>query len=130
MINRLINAFITAIAILAFSSSAFAGCTKAQVSGTWEAVFSNGNSCKLRLNTRGGIVTGSSVCFDPDLGATAPDSGSLPVRKDCLAEGEIVVQGVVIELAIQFSADHGTGAGRYREPVSLAKGSLVMIRVP
>ena len=127
---RVINFLIASIAILAFSTSAYAGCTKPQVSGIWEAVFSDGNSCRLKLNSKGVIVTNASVCFNPGLGAAAPDSGSLPVKGSCLAEGNIVIQGVTTELAIQFATDRNTAAGRYLDPVTGEKGSVVMIRVP
>lgn len=130
MKSRLTNFLITSIAMLAWSASAYAGCTKSQVSGVWEAVFSDGNSCRIKLNGTGKIAAGQSVCFDPNAGAVAPDSGKLPVDSDCLAEGNIVVQGVKIELAIQFSSDRGTGAGRYLITATADKGSLVMIRVP
>ena len=127
---RVINFLIASIAILAFSTSAYAGSTKPQVSGIWEVVFSDGNSCRLKLNIKGKVVTSASVCFNPDLGAAPPDSGSLPVAKDCLAEGNIVIQGVTTELAIQISTDRSIGAGRYLQPASGDKGSVVMVRVP
>ncbi len=127
---RVINFLLVSIAILAWSSSVYAGCTKAQVSGIWETAFSNGNSCRLKLNSKGVIVTKASVCFDPSQGAAAPDSGSLPVKGSCLAEGNIVIQGVTTELAIQFATDRNTAAGRYLDPVTGEKGSVVMIRVP
>ena len=130
MKSRLINAFLATIAILAFSSSAYAGCSKAQVSGIWEVAFSDGNSCRLKLNNVGKIITGSSVCFDPTLGAAPPDSGTLPVKGNCLADGQIVIQGVIITLAIQFATDRNTGGGRYFIEATSAKGSVIMIRVP
>ena len=130
MKNQAIKAFIAAVAILAFSSSAYAGCTKAQVSGVWEVAFSDGNSCRLRLNRSGNVVTSASVCFDPSAGAAAPDSGTLSVKGSCFAEGNIVVQGVTIELYIQIATDRSIGAGRYLIPVTTDKGSVVMVRVP
>ena len=130
MNKRVINFLIASIAILAFSTSAYAGCTKAQVSGLWEVAFSDGNSCRLKLNNVGKIITGSSVCFDPTLGAAPPDSGTLPVKGNCLADGQVVIQGVIITLAIQFATDRNTGGGRYFIEATSAKGSVIMIRVP
>ena len=127
---RVINFLLVSIAILAWSSSVYAGCTKAQVSGLWEVAFSDGNSCRLKLNNVGKVITGSSVCFDPNAGAAAPDSGKLPVKGSCFAEGHIVIQCVTIELYIQIATDRSIGAGRYLIPVTTDKGSVVMVRVP
>jgi len=125
--NRLLTTF---VAVLVWSSSAYAGCTKAQISGTWETAFSSGNSCRLKLNAKGDIVTKNSVCFDPNLGAAAPDSGKLPAKSTCLANGNIVVQGVKIQLFVQIATDRSVAAGRYLVPSSGEKGSVVMVRVP
>lgn len=115
---------------LGFSSAGFAACTPPQVSGIWEVTFSDGNSCRVKMRQNGNIDAAASVCFDPDQGATAPDSGQLKVKGNCFAEGELVVQGVSIELPVQFSNDRTTAAGRYRVSLNGAKGSVVMIRVP
>ena len=115
---------------LGFSSGSYAGCTPPQVSGIWEVAFSDGNSCRLKLNNNGTINAGGSVCFDPDRGAGAPDSGQLKVKGNCFAEGELVLQGVSVELPVQFSNDRTTAAGRYRISVDGSKGSVVLIRVP
>ncbi len=112
-----------------FSSASFAACTSAQVSGTWEVAFSDGNSCRLKLNNNGSISADKSVCYDPTRGTTVPDSGNLKVQGNCFAEGEIVIGGAVIELPVQFSNDRTTAAGRYLAP-DQTKGSVVLIRVP
>ena len=127
---RVINFLIASIAILAFSTSAYAGCTTNQVSGVWETAFSDGNSCRFKINAKGNIVASASICFDPSAGAIAPESGTLVVGKNCLAEGSFVVMGVTTELAIQISTDRSIGAGRYLLPASGDKGSVVMVRVP
>jgi hypothetical protein len=115
---------------LIWSSASYAGCTAAQISGTWEMAFSDGNSCRVRLKHNGEIQVEDSVCFDPDRGAAAPDSGTLRVNGVCFAEGGIVIGGVAIELPVQFSNDRTTGAGRYRVSADGSKGSVVLIRVP
>ena len=115
---------------LGWNSASFAGCTPAQVSGVWEMAFSDGNSCRLRLAGNGSIKAASSVCYDPDRGATEPDSGNLKVDGNCFAEGEMVVEGAVIELPVQFSNDRTTAAGRYRFSEDGTKGMVVLIRVP
>ena len=126
-ISRLLTTF---AAMLVWSSSAYAGCTESQTSGTWETAFSSGNSCVLKLNTKGEIVTGKSECFDPNLGAAAPDSGKLPVKSTCSATGYVVVQGVKIRLFVQIATDRSVAAGRYLVPSSGEKGSVVMVRLP
>jgi len=115
---------------LGWNSSSFAACTPPQVSGVWEMAFSDGNSCRLKLLKNGIINVNASVCYDPNRGAAAPDSGQLKVAANCFAEGELVVEGVAIELPIQFSNDRTTAAGRYRVSVDGSKGSVVLIRVP
>ncbi len=118
------------VAGLAWSSASQAGCTPAQVSGTWEIAFSDGNSCRVKLRSNGNVDTGKSVCFDPDRGSSGLDSGRIKVAGDCFAEGEIVVGGFAIELPVQFSQDRGTAAGRFRVEAAGTKGSVTMIRVP
>ena len=115
---------------LVFSSASHAACTPAQVSGVWEVAFSDGNSCRLRLNNNGSINAAASVCFDPDRGSAAPDSGNMKINGACFTEGTLVLGGVTIELPVQFSNDRTTAAGRFRVSVDGSKGSLVMIRVP
>jgi len=115
---------------LGWSSLAAAGCTPPQVSGVWEAAFSSGNSCRIKLKSNGAVDPGKSVCFDPDRGSAGLDSGTLKVAGDCFAEGEIVLGGQVIELAVQFSHDRAMAAGRIRVPGDGSKASVVMVRVP
>jgi hypothetical protein len=118
------------IVVMAWSPASFAGCTWAQVSGIWEVAFSSGVSCRLKLKKNATIDVESSVCFDPDRGAAAPDSGVMAVKANCFAEGELVTGGTVIELPVQFSHDRSIAAGRYRVPADGSKGSVVMVRVP
>lgn len=115
---------------LGWSSGSHAGCTAPQVSGKWETAFSDGNSCLLKLKNNGDVDTVASVCYDPDRGTTDLDSGNVKVKANCLAEGEIVVGGVTIELPVQFSHDRSMAAGRFRVTADGAKGSVVMVRVP
>lgn len=115
---------------LAWSSVSYAGCTPAQMTGFWEAAFSDGNSCRFKLRGNGTIDTEISICYDPDRGTTGFDSGTLKVRGNCFAEGEVVIGGITVELPVQFASDRGTGAGRFRVPADGSKGSVVMIRVP
>jgi len=117
-------------ATLGLSSAGYAGCTPAQMTGIWEAAFSNGNSCRFKLSGNGTIDADKSICYDPDRGTAAVESGTLKVKGDCFAEGEIVIGALRLELPIQFSSDRGTGAGRFRIPLDGSKGSVVMVRVP
>ena len=115
---------------LGWSSVSYAGCTPAQMTGFWEAAFSDGNSCRFKLNGNGTIDIKKSVCYDPDRGTAAFDSGTVKVSGNCFSEGEVVIEGVTMELPVQFSSDRGTAAGRFRVPADGSKGSVVMIRVP
>ncbi|MFV8819664.1 hypothetical protein [Haliea sp. E17] len=115
---------------LGLSPSGYAACTAPQMTGFWELAFSDGNSCRLKLNSNGTINAGVSTCYDPDRGSTTPDSGQIKTAANCFAEGELVVEGFSIELPVQFSQDRGTAAGRYRVSANGVKGSVVMVRVP
>ena len=115
---------------LGWSSVVYAGCTPAQITGIWELAFSDGNSCRLKLNAGGNIVLEKSICYDPDRGTAEIDSGTIKVDGHCFAEGVVVIGGVTVELPVQFSSDRGTAAGRFRVPANGSKGSAVMIRVP
>ena len=127
--NKVLLASIVGLT-LGWSSASYAGCAPPQVSGVWEVAFSDGNACRLKLLNNGSINASASICFDPDRGATEPDSGKIKVKADCFAEGEIVVEGVAVELPVQFSHDRSMAAGRYRVSADGSKGSVVMIRVP
>lgn len=126
-INRLLTTF---VAVLAWSSSAYAGCNDAEFVGTWEVTFSDGNSCRLLLNRQGEVVANESRCYDPFRGSTAPDSGTYAVASDCSVNVNVVVEGVTVELAGQISRGRDTGAGRYLVPAYSVKGGFTLIRVP
>lgn len=127
--KKIMFSLVTSIT-LGWSSVSYAGCTAAQMSGIWEAAFSDGTSCRLKLVLGGDIDLEKSICYDPDRGTAGLDSGTMKVDRSCFAEGAIVVGGVSIELPVQFSSDRGTAAGRFRIPSTGAKGSIVMIRIP
>ena len=132
LMNTRNKAFLASVVGLAlgWNSASYAGCSPPQVSGVWEVAFSDGNSCRLKIQSNGSINAGASICYDPDRGAAEPDSGKLKVKANCFAEGELVLGGVTIELPVQFSNDRTTAAGRYRVSADGSKGSVVMIRVP
>lgn len=127
--NRTIMASVVGLA-LSCGSTAYAACQQPQVAGVWEAAFSDGNSCRLVVKTNGTFNVNASVCYDPDRGAGAPDSGHLKIDRNCFSEGEIVLQGTVVELPVQFSSDRAMAAGRFRVTANGFKGSVVMVRVP
>jgi hypothetical protein len=118
-------------AVTSFSTASFAGCTKQQVSGTWAVFFSTGNYCKLKFNHKGVLLTDSSACVDPDRGVAAPDSGSLKMESagECVALADVIIEGVLIELIMQFSTDRSNGAGVYYIPDTSEKGSHSLVRV-
>jgi hypothetical protein len=125
-----ISLFLLLMTIIGWSSISSAGCLAAQTAGVWEAAFSDGNSCRLKLKNNGSVDTQKSVCFDPDRGTTDIDSGEIKVAANCFSEGNIVLSGTAIELPVQFSHDRSMAAGRFRVPANGSKGSVVMIRVP
>ena len=137
MRNRINKLLATFIAVLVWSSSAYAGCNNAQFAGTWDVVFNDGNSCKLVLNMDGDVLIAGdrsqSVCYDPFRGVTEPDAGTVSVGSDCLANISLVVEGVTIEMLGRIANPRNIGAGGYlvffpgyEQPV--AKGAFTMIR--
>jgi hypothetical protein len=50
MKSRITSFLATLVVLLAWGPSAYAACTNAQFAGTWDVVFSDGNSCRLVLN--------------------------------------------------------------------------------
>ena len=123
------TALVTLAAVLAWSSSAYAGCNNPQFGGIWDLQFSDGNSCRLLVDRDGGVIAEESVCYDPFVGATAPDSGVLTVGEDCSIAGNIVVQGLTVELEAQIGTTRGIAAGRFIVPAYWIKGAITMIRV-
>ena len=118
------------ITSLGMSSTTHAGCVKNQITGIWETFFSDGNSCKLKINGRGEVIASASLCYDPDRGVTQPDSGSLVIEENCAALGILVIEGVTVELGAQFAVDRSTAGGVYVIPDFGAKGSFSMVRLP
>lgn len=119
---------VTLLATFGFTASAYAGCNSVQVSGVWEAAFSDGNSCRIKIKTNGSVDADNSVCYDPNRGTGTVNGGNLKPKADCFSEGELVVGGDTIELPVQFSHDRSMAAGRYRFADG-TKGSVVMVRV-
>ena len=130
MKNRINKLLITLVAVLAWGSNAYAGCNTEKFAGTWDVAFSDGNSCRLLLDSQGEVVANESACFDPFRGTTTPDSGNYAVANDCSISASIVVEGVTVELAGQFSNGRNIGAGRYLVSAFFVKGGYTMIRVP
>ena len=93
MKNQISKLLATFVAVLAWSSSAYAGCNNAEFVGTWEVAFSDGNSCRLLLNRQGEVDANESICFDPFRGAAAPDSGTYAVASDCSVSVNVVIGG-------------------------------------
>jgi hypothetical protein len=133
-INRLLATFLT---VLAWSSSAYAGCTNTQFAGTWDVVFADGNSCRLVLDNDGDVLISGdrnqSVCFDPFRGVTEPDSGTVVVGSDCVANFSLSVEGVTIEMLGRIANPRTIGAGGFLifvpgVPDPVAKGAFTMVR--
>lgn len=133
-INKLLATF---LAVLVWSSSAYAGCTNAQFAGTWDVVFTDGNSCKVVVDRAGEVLIAGdrsqSVCFDPFRGVTEPDSGTVSVGSDCLANISLVVEGVTVEMLGRIASPRNIGAGGFLIFVPgvdnpVAKGAFTMIR--
>jgi len=136
--TRRITGFLTIfVAVLAWSSSAYAACTNAQFAGTWDVVFSDGNSCRLVLNAEGEVLTepsrSLSTCFDPFRGETAPDSGTYFVGSDCLASFILEVEGNEVDMFGRIAQTRDIVAGFFVVilPVDpfFEKGAFTMIRV-
>jgi len=137
MRSRTSKLLATVVAILVLGSNAYAGCTNAQFAGTWDVVFSDGNSCTLVVNDGGDVLIAGdrsqSVCFDPFRGATEPDSGTVAVGSDCLANIDLGVEGVTVEMIGRIANPRNIGAGGFvvvvpGVPNPVAKGAFTMIR--
>lgn len=136
MENRINRVLVTFVAALAFGANAYAGCTNEQLAGTWDVVFSDGNSCRLVLDTDGGVLIeedrSQSTCFDPFRGATVPDDGAYGVEGDCSVMVNLVVEGVNVELYGRLIQPRKFGTGffvAYIPDIYAAKGSFNMAQV-
>lgn len=133
-----ITSFLATVVLLAWGSSAYAACTSAQFAGTWDVVFSDGNSCRLVLTKDGDVLTNPdrslSTCFDPFRGETAPDSGTYDIARTCDAHFSLVIEGLFVEMYGRIAQPRNVSAGFYviletqEPPSALAKGSFTMIR--
>lgn len=136
MKNRMNRLLATFVAVLAWSSSAYAGCTNAQFAGTWGVVFADGNTCRLILNRDGEVLTEPgrtlSTCFDPFRGETAPDSGTVVVASDCSAIFKLRVEGLEIDMYGRIAQTRDIVAGFHIVILSddpwVEKGAFTMIR--
>ena len=120
------------VLLLGWGTTAYAGCTNEQFAGTWDVAFSDGNVCNLIIDSEGNVLTSSdnslSTCFDPFRGTTAPDSGSVAVADECLANIVLVVEGAEIQMGARIAKTRDIGAGIYVIPIVPVKGSFTMIR--
>jgi hypothetical protein len=130
MKNRVTTMLAALAAVFAWSSSAHAGCNNAEVVGTWDVTFSDGNSCSLRLNLDGNVIADESVCYDPFRGSTTPDSGTFDVASDCSVSIDIVVEGLPVDLDGRIARGRASGAGRYVVSYFGVKGLFTMVRMP
>lgn len=133
---RVNHLLVTLLVSLAFSANAYAGCTNAQLAGTWDVVFSDGNSCRLVLDDNGEVLIESdrslSTCFDPFRGATVPDEGKYGVTQDCSVTFNLVVEGLIVEMYGRIIQPRIFGTGffvAYVPDVFADKGSFNMARV-
>lgn len=137
MKSRITSFLATLVVLLAWGPSAYAACTNAQFAGTWDVVFSDGNSCRLVLNKEGEVLTNPdrslSTCFDPFRGTAVPDSGTYDVASDCSASFFPVVEGLTIQMYGRIAQPRNTGAGffvvEFPGPPWAVKGAFTMIRV-
>ena len=130
MNKRMSKLLITLIVVFGLGTNAYAGCGKGKLAGPWDISFSDGNQCVLRFNSSGDVNVNKSICYDPFLGAIAPDSGSFATTKDCTITVNFVNQGVAVEMSGQFSLDRNLASGGYVLPDFEIKGSFIMIRLP
>jgi len=128
--TRSVAAFI--VLLLGWGTSAYAGCTNAQFAGTWDVAFSDGNVCSLVIDADGNVLTNPdrslSTCFDPFRGETAPDSGTVEITSDCLANFDLWVEGAEIQMGGRIAKTRDIGAGIYVIPAYAMKGSFNMVR--
>jgi len=124
------------VVLLAWGPGVYAGCNNAQLAGTWDVVFSDGNSCRLVLDKGGEVLTlpdrSLSTCFDPFRGATAPESGSYEVDQNCALTFNLLVEDLNIEMYGRLTPSHQIGAGFYVAfvpEVYAAKGSFNIMPV-
>jgi hypothetical protein len=125
------------VMLLASGMAAHAGCTNEQFAGTWDVVFSDGNSCRLVLTAEGEVLANPdrslSTCFDPFRGETAPDSGSFDVASECLVTFALEVEGNEIQMVGRIAKTRDIGAGGYvvllDEFPYAQKGSFNMIKI-
>jgi hypothetical protein len=135
MKGRFIKLCAALLALLAWSSSVYAGCTNAQIAGSWDVVFSDGNSCRLVLDTEGAVLIDGlslSICFDPFRGTTAPDEGAYAVAPDCSITFDVKVEGANLQMFGRLTAARKFGAGFYVlfvPEVFADKGSFNLMRV-
>lgn len=137
MINRRISFLATFVALLAWGSTVYAGCSNKQFAGSWDVVFADGNSCRLVLDDEGSVLIDSdrslSTCFDPFRGVTTPDSGTYAVEKDCSFSFELIVEGANVDLYGRLTPPQQIGAGFYvltfNRQFPIDKGSFSILPV-
>ena len=133
MKSRITSFLATLVAVLAWSSSAYAGCTNEEFAGTWDFVFSDGNACSLVFNEEGEVLIAGdsslSICLDPFRGVTEPDSGMIAVGSDCSVDFDLLVEDIEIDLFGRIAQSHDIGAGFFVMGAFGVKGSFTMIEV-
>lgn len=130
---RKIGSMTAFVLLVGWGSSAYAGCSNNQLAGSWDVVFSDGNSCRLVLDDEGDVLIAEdrseSTCFDPFRGVTTPDSGTYTVDQKCEFSFALVVEGLNVSLFGRLTPNQQIGSGFYvitsgQFPVD--KGSFTM----
>jgi len=137
MRNQITSLLAIFVVLLAWGPSVHAGCKNSQMVGSWDVVFSDGNSCRLVLDKEGNVLTNPdlslSTCLDPFQGTTSPDWGSYEVEHDCsILSFELYVDDTNVEMYGRLTPSRQIGAGFYVALDSLGnytKGSFNIMPV-
>ena len=96
-------------------ASAFASCTRADLTGTWRAytMFDSVARCSIVMGASGSTIGSSSYCYLPGVIDSVPLTGTLTILSNCRVRGSISVSGEprTIDAWISTGKDSMSGMG-------------------
>jgi hypothetical protein len=80
---------------LVCNATAFASCTRADLTGTWRiyTVFDSVARCTLVMPASGSTISASSSCYLPGVATSVPITGTLSITTGCHVLGNASVSG-------------------------------------
>ena len=111
---------------VAYGSTAFAACNRANVAGTWSIYFGIGPvaRCTLKTHRSGPAIASGSYCYLPGVISSIPLTGSLSLGSNCHVAGNLGINTTELSIDAWISKDRDSISGMVWNPLNSLEGSI------